>query len=439
MRSDRPAPRVRSRRHPRALAGAVAAVAILTTAPAAVAHAEGGLLIAPSSVDARVQGGTVLRTIHLSNRTTQDLVVGASARVAHQELTGLPVYGLDAAARRAGRAFVRVSPAHFVLPAGTTRQITTTVVARHPQIGRGGYGVVLFQAVPRTATHSRNAVTTRLRLTANLLFTYPSRVHPAVVHGVAKGLRAEQGPARTLRFLVRVNGAGTIHGRPRTRLRVRDARGRVVGRAHFTTGNVLPGADRELPAILTTPLPAGDYTARATVHSGGRSTATLRFHLVGEGVLPTPDLRIVGLPVPHPDAGHPFSADVQLRNRGTAPAPVHGWWQLRSEGGQALLAHGRLSAPPLGAGARRTDALHLPKVRAGRWRLVVALDGEGRELDRRELAFGAGTQAGWFTRFEDWAAGHIPVLLAGFALILLLVAGAATAYVLRLRRAVRAA
>jgi hypothetical protein len=118
---------------------------------------------------------------------------------------------------------------------------------------------------------------------------------------------------------------------------------------------------------------------------------------------------------------------------------VHGWWQLRSAGGQALLAHGRLSAPALAAGGRRTETLDLPQVRAGRWRLVVGLEGQGRELDRRELVFATGTQAGWWTRFEDWASAHVPLLLAGFALILLLVAGAAVAYVLRLRRAVRTA
>lgn len=421
---------------------------VLTTACAAsalaagglpAAHAAGGLLIAPSSVDVRVHGGTVLRTIHLSNRSDTDVRVDASARVAKQELSGLPVYGLDARARRAGRAFVRVSPARFDLPAGATQTVTTTVRARHPQIGRGAYGVVLFEAVPRKVSGARNAITARLRLTANLLFTYPSRVHPATVHGVARSLRAEQGPGRTVRLLVRVHGAGTIHGRPQATVRVRDAAGRVVARARFGTGNVLPGADRELAALLDHPLPAGEYTARAVVRSGGRSTATLRLRLVGDGMLPTPDLRIDGLPVPHPDGGRAFRADLRLVNRGTAPAPVRGWWQLRSAGGQRLLAHGRMTLPSLAAGARRTDRLHLPAVAPGSWRLLVALDGPGRELDRRELVFSAGAHVGWWTRFEDWAAGHVPLLLGGFGLLLLLLVALAAAYITRLRRAVRAA
>jgi hypothetical protein len=76
----------------------------------------------------------------------------------------------------------------------------------------------------------------------------------------------------------------------------------------------------------------------------------------------------------------------------------------------------------------------LPAVAEGRWRLVVALDGVGRELDRRELVFGTGDRPGWWPRFQDWAAAHVPLLLGGFGVVLALVAGLAAAYTARLRR-----
>jgi hypothetical protein len=268
-----------------------------------------------------------------------------------------------------------------------------------------------------------------------VLLTFPSRRHPARVLGLAKSLRAEQADRGALRLLVRVHGAGTIHGRPRGRLRIRDASGRVVARAHFQTGNVLPGADRELPALVPRRLPAGAYTARATIRSGGRTTsATLRLRLVGAGVLPTPELRIAAIQTPRPERGRPFRTDLTLVNRGTAAAPVRGWWALRRAGGQRLLARGPIRQDALAPGRRRTTALSLPAVAGGDWRLVVALEGAGRELDRRELVFATGEQLGRWTRFEDWAAAHIPALLAGFALLLVLVAGLAVAYTLRLRR-----
>lgn len=430
---SRPAPVRRPARRRVALGAALALLAL----PAG-AHASGGLLIAPSSVDASVRAGRVLPAIRVTNDTGRDLVLWASALRARQELSGLPVYRLDARARRAGRAFVRVRPARFTLRAGASREVSATVVARHPAVGRGGYGVVLFEALPRRASGARNAVTARLRLTANLLLRYPSARRPARVHGVARSLRAEQGPAdprRTLRLLVRVHGAGTIHGRPQARLRIRDARGRVVARAPFTTGNVLPGADRELPVLVETQLPAGRYTARAIVRSGGHtSTATLPLRLVGKNVLPTPDLRIAGLPSPHPDRGRPFTAELGLVNRGSAAAAVRGWWQVRSAGGQRLIAHGRLAGAPLPAGARRGQRLRLPGMAAGQWRLVVALEGPGRELDRRELVFATGERLGWWTRFEDWAAANVPLLLAAFAALLLLLLTLAAAYTARLRR-----
>ncbi len=415
--------------------GTAALAGIAGVAAPAPAGATGGLLVAPSSVDARVHPGDALPPIRLVNDTGRDLVVRASTRVATQALSGLPVYALDAAARRRGRAFVAVSPARFVLRAGERRDVRARVRARGPQVGRGAYGVVLFEAVARRGAAQRNAVASRLRLTANLLLTFPSRTHPAKVLGVARSLRAEQAVGGGLRLLVRVHGAGTIHGRPRGRLRIRDAAGRVVARARFATGNVLPGADRELPALVTRRLAAGTYSARATIRSGGRTTsATMALRLVGQGVLPTPDLRIAAVGTPRPEAGERFGTQLVLVNRGTAVAPVRGRWELRSAGGQRLLARGPIAQAPLAAGGRRTATLSLPAVRPGRWRLVVALDAPGRELDRRELVFATGEALGWWPRFQDWAAAHIPLLLTAFAVLLALVAGLALGYTVRLRR-----
>lgn len=415
-------------------AGAAFAV-VLAAVAAPPARATGGLLIAPSSIDAQVRPGGMLPPVRVTNGTGEDLVIDASARVARQELSGLPAYGLDASARRAGRRFLRVSPARFVLRAGAHRDVRARVIARRPQTGRGAYGVLLFEAVPRQATGARNAVAARLRLTANVLLTFPSAAHPPRALGVARALRAEQVPRRGLRFLVRIHGAGTIHGRPSAWLRVRDAAGRIVARAHFATGNVLPGADRELPVTLTRPLAAGRYSARAVVRAGARTTSvTLPLRLVGAGVLPTPDLRIAGLATPQPRSGHAFATELDLVNRGTAAARVRGWWAIRSAGGQRLIARGPVTLAPLAPGARRTTRLRLPAVAEGRWRLVVALDGVGRELDRRELVFGTGDRPGWWLRFQDWAAAHVPLLLGGFGVVLALVAGLAGAYTARLRR-----
>ncbi|WP_354698137.1 hypothetical protein DSM112329_03802 [Paraconexibacter sp. AEG42_29] len=415
---------------------ALALVALIGGAAAPSARADGGVLITPSSVAARVQAGDRLRPVRVTNTTGRDLDVVATGLVARQELSGLPVYGLGPRARRDGRAFVRVRPARFTLRAGRSRAVVATVVARRPQTGRGAYGVILFEAVPRRASAARNAVTARLRLTANLLLTYPSRSRPATALTTATGLRAEQAPARALRLLVRVRGAGTIHGRPAARLRIRDARGRVVGRATFATGNVLPGADRELPAVVARPLPAGRYTARAVVRSGRSvTTVTLPLRLVANGTLPTPDLRIAALPVPQPGSDRAFTAQLELVNRGTAAAPVRGAWQLRSAGGQQLLASGAISgASAVPAGGRRTVELRLPGVSEGRRRLVVTLEGGGRELDRREVVFRAGDGPGRWTRLEDWAAAHVPLVLGGCAALLLAVCVSAAGYTLRLRR-----
>ncbi|HYF24888.1 MAG TPA: hypothetical protein VD931_04030, partial [Baekduia sp.] len=346
----------------------LALLALAALAPAA--HADGGLSVAPSRIEADVQRGALLGPIRLRNDTGRDLTIRAGAVAAGQRLDGLPEWQPEIDARR---RLARVSPAVFTLRAGEAQHVRVRITGRRPLRRRGSYGVVVFsatEAVKGRRSRRSASVGARVRLGANLLLTYPGKGQP---RGGASAARAEQAGPRRVRHVVRVRNRGRLHGRPRARLVVRDDRGRVVQRAAYRTGAVLPGAERELGVVPDGVLDAGRYTATSIVDFAGRRTRrTQAFTLTAPNTLPTPDLRISALDTPAPDAGEPVDVDLALRNTGTAPAPIVG---VATVGPQAGRADQRLEVRdvPLAPGASRTVPLRFEGVADGAHELAVTL------------------------------------------------------------------
>jgi hypothetical protein len=396
----------------------------------------GGVSVAPASIDAHVRAGTVLPSVRVTNDTGRRLDVRTFAVPATQDLSGLPAFDLSLRSRRAGRALVRISPRRFVLPAGASRAVRGTVVDGAPRVGTGSYGVLVVEALPSVVdAGAGSTVDSRLRLTANLLLSYPAA---ATARRTAKAvaLRAEQAslePARTLRLTATVTNPGRIHSRPAAILRIRDASGRLVTRATLPTGNVLPGATRELPVVIRRLLPAGIYTARVVVRAGRRRTSVTRtFELVAPNTLPTPRLRIGTLAPPDDATETEVRARLEVFNRGTATGRPAGEAILATTGGRVLATRPlRMAAIP--AGERAVADLRLPGVGAGPHRLTVRLLDGDRELDARTVVFTPGTAAGAWTRLLDWCAAHVPLLFAAFGAVLLTVLVGVTAYVRHVR------
>ncbi|WP_372789803.1 hypothetical protein [Paraconexibacter sp.] len=407
-------------------------------APAGAATGLGGVSVAPASIDAEVRAGSALPPISVSNDTGRRVLVRAFVVPASQDLSGLPAFELGAASRRSGRSLATVSPARFALPAAGARSVSVRVRDPEPRTGAGSYGVVVFEAVRGGdgTTDEGSVVDARLRLTTNLLLTYPGKVRRT---GEIVSLRAEQGPAapaRTLRFVARVRNPGRIHVRPTAVLRVRDDAGRLVTRAGLTPGNVLPGADREFPVVVRKLLPAGRYTARVTVQAGRRrSTRTVAFELVGPNELPTPALRVASLSTPDDADAGGTRTRLTVINRGTAPGTPRGEVILATAGGRRL-ARRPLRLGVVRPGARARTELRLPGVTEGPHRLTVRLLDGDRELDARTVVFTPGTAPGLWSRALDWAATHVPLLLGAFAALLLGVTLSVGLYVRRLRRTV---
>ncbi len=275
-------------------------------------------------------------------------------------------------------------------------------------------------------------MTPTIRLTTNLLLRYPGRVR---LRGEATAARAEQGAKRTLRFVARIRNRGNLHVRARARLTVRTAGGRLVLRRRFPRETVIPGAQRELPLDVAKLLPAGDYRARVNALVGNqRSRQKFAFRLTGPNILPTPVLRILSLETPRPEAGEDFDAAVELANSGTGPISPQGTLTLTASGQQRAIVTEPLRPGGIGPGEREELSVRLRGVRAGRYEMTARFPSGPRVLAERTVVFETGTRPGLLERILDWMAGHLPLVIAAFAVVLLSVMAAAGTYIRRLRR-----
>lgn len=398
--------------------------------PAGAAQS-GGLLVSPTGIDVKVREGDPLPPIVLRNGTDRTLLVDVAAVPARQELSGLPSFDLSAPSVRKGRRMLRVSPRRLRLAPGA-RERVGLIAGPPPRRGQVGvYAVVAFTArQARQSDDSGAVVMPTVRLSTNLLLRYPGRVRR---DGRATALRVAQAAKRTLRFFARVRNDGNLHSRPRARLTI-SATGESVLRRRFRAENVLPGAERELPLDITKLLPAGDYTARLEARVGRRlTTREISFTLVGPNELPTADLQITSLQTPQPDAGEKFDVDVALHNAGTGPITAKGVLTLSRSGRAGAVARKPLRPSKLAADGRQTLKGDLPGVPRGTYTVTARFADGPLVLAERTVVFETGTRASLIQRVLDWMAGHIPLLLAGFGLLLVAIVGGLLTYIRRLR------
>jgi hypothetical protein len=413
----------------------IAACALTLAAVAAPPAAAGGLLVSPTGIDVNVRSGSSLPPITVRNESGGSLLIDVVAVPAGQELSGLPAFDMSELSRRVCRTMLRVSPQHLRLAAGKSASVRV-IAGRHPARGHVAvYAVVAFTARQVEKADSSGAVVApTIRLTSNLLLRYPG---PVVLDGRATALRVEQGAKRTLRFFARIRNDGNLHVKPASRLTITTAAGREVVRHAIHPENVLPGSQRELTFDVSKLLPAGDYRARVDARVGRRrSSRAVGFTLVGLNRLPTPKLEIVSLENPQPDADEDFDVALALRNTGTGPITPQGTLTLTRNGRPGTLAELPLRPSPLAAGSRQQLTLALPGVPTGTYSLTARFADGPLVLAERTVVFQPGTRPSLIDRVLDWLAGNIPLLLIGFAALLLIVVTSMLAYIRKLRRRV---
>lgn len=81
----------------------------------------------------------------------------------------------------------------------------------------------------------------------------------------------------------------------------------------------------------------------------------------------------------------------------------------------------------------------LAGVRAGRYALTARFASGPRVLAERTVIFQTGTRLSLLERILDWIAANLPLVIAAFATLLLLITTALATYIRRLRRTLQTA
>lgn len=412
---------------------AAAVVLLAFAAPASpAAAADGSFSITPSRRDILARPPVTLAPTTVSNTTKSSYDVRAFPVVLRQGLSGAFEFDETPRALNTARMIMRVSPSRFRLAPGQSRK----VAVRWELLARGrraAYVGVIFQSQQRTANGGSVPVLTRL-LSTNFM-RLPGRYHP---NGVFSGLRASQAEPKVLRFKPRVRNTGDVRSSPKNaHLTITDSTGRTVYRTTWTGDVVLPRAQREFPIDVRKILPAGDYSARASMSFGphGRRISS-KFTLVGPNQLPTPDVKVNAFAATG-EVGAPAHVTADVHSTGTSPATLNLTLSLfRVDAGQpdgTPLATRKLHFAALAPGSTRPlDAQIGKRLATGRYHVVatyVDATGAPQELTSD---FAATVKRGFLDRVRQFVRRHETLIFIVIGLIV--VAGLVLGLLRRQRR-----
>jgi hypothetical protein len=311
-----PPPGIRLPRRALALASLAVLGAFAAASVPAIAQlpAEGTFAISPSRRDLVGQPPVTLVPTRVSNTTPDSYDVRVFPVLLTQNLTGAFQFDETPRPLNAARAILGVSPSRFRLAPGESREVGLRWELL-PRGTRAAYVGVVFQGQPR---RNGTSVPVISRLLSINFLRLPGRYHP---DGVFSALHVIQFAPRVLRVQPRVRNTGDIIDTPRHgRVTVHDSTGRTVYKTSWTGDVILPGAEREFPIAVHQILPAGSYTAHATMSFGAHRDAKISttFTLVGPNQLPTPSVQINDFAA-HGEIGHSARVSGHVQSTGTAP------------------------------------------------------------------------------------------------------------------------
>ena len=298
------------------IGAALTAAASAHAAGAGTVTGPGQFAISPARRTVIARPPVTLAPTRVSNTTSTPIDVSVFPVLLHQQLSGAFIFSETPQDINAARLIVPVQPVSFTLNPGAAR-IVDLGWQLLPLKTRAAYIGVVFQGKPRTRAAQSLSVVDRL-LSVNFL-RLPGHFASG---GTFTALRAQQFGPNDLRVLARVKNTGEVVEAPQDgRLKIVDETGRLVYRARWSGDVVLPRAQRDFTIPVAKALPAGVYTATATMRFGATQTAQISndFVLTGPNQLPTPRIAVASLQG-QGTIGGPAEISAQIRSVGNAPA-----------------------------------------------------------------------------------------------------------------------
>lgn len=249
---------------------------------ARIAGAQVGFRLAPPMLDITVSPGrSTTVTFSVSNKSLQPLTFSCNVFEARQGEGGeyLPFEGENSFAK-----FAKIPFSSFVLEPGGRREIPITITVPH-SVTPGSYALAL---VLRNTHVGEREAGVRARI-IGVIFVDVRRP------GIAKGQGGKYGEIkrfeviqdkRGISFLAFLANRGNYFIEGKGRVLIVDKNGRKI--AEFPCGKgrgrVIPGSVVGFPALLTEPLPKGEYVAIAQIDYGGVRPAEARLSFSCEGL-----------------------------------------------------------------------------------------------------------------------------------------------------------
>jgi hypothetical protein len=237
-----------------------------------------GLQVHPSNFDVTIQPGVpTTQTVYLENHTDNPVPIKVNLRnfTAQGVEGGVNLTADDTTYSLA--KWISVTPETAVIPANSNQQFTFTITAPVNAEPGGHYGSIVFATDPSQKVTGTGAALSQ-QVASLILARVPG---PVVEDASVTSFNTDKnfyefGPVT---FIALVKNDGGVHIQPQGEVLVKGTFGDTYN-VNLTPYNVLPGASRNVPAVLSQKLLIGKYTAQLVAAYGDKNqqlTASTEF------------------------------------------------------------------------------------------------------------------------------------------------------------------
>jgi P pilus assembly chaperone PapD len=185
---------------------------------------------------------------------------------------GTPSFQKAGSLQRSCTGWMKINPVDFLLQPGE-KKIVRYSVSIPDGVKNGGYrGAFMFETVPQVEPGQKTKAVAIKGNIAAVMYLVVGKTDPV---GDLTDMSYNDSK-KERQVLTRIKNSGDIHFRIKGSIKITDEAGKTVQTADLPDVPILPESVRTIPVTLDEKLPAGKYTAVATVDIGAKAL------LVGE-------------------------------------------------------------------------------------------------------------------------------------------------------------